>query len=112
MTKFRVKKMQNDYSEEIVVFHDDEKISRAIITLLESNIGYSIDLYRTLAIRQLENLTFAVSHEKYNAEMRKDFFDYEKIFTDAKEATEFFLQKRVEYELGSDFEMEISSNNN
>ncbi|MEK7724415.1 MAG: hypothetical protein AAB336_08725 [Acidobacteriota bacterium] len=104
--------MQNDNSKEIVVFHNDEKISQAIISLLESNIGYSVDLYQTLVIRQLDDLTFAVSHEKYIAETRKYVFDYEKIFMDAKEATEFFLQKRVEYELGSDFEMEISSNKN
>ncbi len=98
--------MQNDNLKEIVIFHNDEKISQAIITLMESNIGYSVKCGGLLLIRHLDDLTFAVSHEKYNLETRKCEFDFEKIFEDAKEATEFFLQKRIEYELGADFEIE------
>ena len=98
--------MQDENSKELIVFHDDEKISQAITTLLESNIGYSIDCDAMLVIRQLDDLSFAVSHEKHNPETHKFDFDFEKIFTDAKEATKFFIQKRVEYELGADFEAE------
>lgn len=99
--------MQDEKPKEIIIFHNDGKISQSIITLLESNIGYSVDFFgKTLCIRQLDDLSFAVSHEKYNLETRKFDFDFEKIFEDAKEATEFFLQKRVEYELGADFEIE------
>lgn len=105
--------MQDQNLKEIVVFHDDAEISQAIITLLESNIGYSIDFYGgILCIRQLDDLTFAVSHQKFNAETKGHVFDYEKIFVDAKEATEFFLEKRIEYRLGADFEVEISSDKN
>ncbi|HLM03529.1 MAG TPA: hypothetical protein VK400_20915 [Pyrinomonadaceae bacterium] len=94
-----------------MTFHNDEKISQAIVTLLESNIGYSVDFYgKILCIRQLDDLTFAVSHKKYDPETTRHVFDFERIFTDAKEATEFFLQKRLEYELGADFEIEKQPN--
>lgn len=93
--------------------HNDEKISEAIITLLESNVGYGIEFWgRTLEVSQLEDLTFLVTHERYNPETRKFDFDLEKIFTNAKEATHFFLQKRREYELGYDFEVEFSPDKN
>lgn len=99
--------MEEDNSKEVVIFHDDEKISKAIITLLESNIGYGIEFFGLeLHIRQLEDLTFAVGHEKYNTETRRTEFDFEKLFDNATEAIEFFLQKRREYELGYDFEIE------
>ncbi len=99
--------MQNENSKEIVIFHDDEKILQAIVTLLESNVGYGIEFFGfRLLIRQLEDLTFAVSHQKYNPETRQDIFDFEKIFVDVQEATNFFLQKRLEYEIGYDFEIE------
>lgn len=105
--------MQDQNLKEIVVYHDDAKISQAIITLLESNIGYSIDFYGgILCIRQLDDLTFAVTHQRFNVETKRHNFDYEKIFTDARKATEFFLQKRIEYKLGADFEVEISPDKN
>ena len=88
--------------------HNDNKISEAIITLLESNVGYGIEFFGgMLKLIQLEDLTFAISHEKFDAETKKFHFKFEKIFTDANEATHFFLQKRREYELGYDFESEI-----
>jgi hypothetical protein len=87
--------------------HKDNKISEAIITLLESNVGYSIDFFGgMLLIRQLEDLTFAVSHEKYNPKKEAFIFQFEKLFKDSVTATKFFLQKRREYELGYDFEVE------
>ncbi len=98
--------MQNDISKETVIFHDDAKILEAIVILLQSNVSYGIEFFGfILHIMQLEDLTFAVSHQKYNTETRKSDFDFENIFTDAKKATEFFLQKRREYELGYDFEI-------
>lgn len=100
-------------SKEIVIFHDDAKISQAIIILLQSNVGYGIEFFGfALHIQQLDNLDFAVSRKKYDPETRRDEFDFEKIFTDAKEATEFFLLKRREYELGYDFESEYVSEAN
>lgn len=97
-------------SKEIVIFHNDAKIAQAIITLLQSNVGYGIEFFGfALHIRQLESLEFAVSREKYNPETQRDEFDFEKIFTDVREATEFFLQKRREYQLGYDFEVEYLS---
>lgn len=101
--------MQSENQKEVIIFHDDKKISQAIITLMESNIGYSVNCDGLLLIRHLDDLTFAVSHEKYNLETRKCEFNFEKIFEDAKEATKYFLQKRVEYELGADFEIEPES---
>jgi hypothetical protein len=87
--------------------HHDDKISEAIITLLSSNVGYSIEFFgRMFVICQLEDLTFAVRHQKFNSELKKFEFDFEKIFTDVKEATNFFLRKRREFEIGYDFEIE------
>ena len=100
--------MQDENSKEIVIFHDDEKISKAIFTLLESNVGYGIEFFGLeLHIRQLDDLTFAVGHQKCNPETQKTEFDFELIFDNATEATKFFLQKRKEYELGYDFEIEL-----
>lgn len=92
--------------------HDDEKILNAIVTLLESNVGYGIEFFGVLTLNQLEDLSYAVSHKKYEAETRVYVFDFEEIFIDAKEAAEFFLQKRREYELGYDFEVESTSESN
>ncbi|MDQ3798731.1 MAG: hypothetical protein M3384_04720 [Acidobacteriota bacterium] len=87
--------------------HDDEKISEAIITLLNSNVGYAIAIFGgTLRLKQLEDLSFAVSREEFNPTTNKFDFDFEEIFSDAGEAAEFFLKKRREYELGFDFEVE------
>lgn len=87
--------------------HDDEKIAEAILTLLESNVGYGIEFFGLmLSVRQLDDLTFAVSHEKFNPEIKDFEFDFEKLFENAREATEFFLKLRREYQLGYDFERE------
>jgi len=92
--------------------HNDNEISKAIVTLLESNVGYGIEFFGgILSLYQLEDLTYVVGYKKYNSETQELDFDFEQIFTDAKEATSFFLQKRREYELGFDFEIEDLSKN-
>ncbi|MCD9186003.1 MAG: hypothetical protein LUM44_06200 [Pyrinomonadaceae bacterium] len=100
-------------SKEVLIFHDDAKIAQAIVTLLQSNVGYGIEFFGfTLPLRHLDNLDFAVSRKKYDPETQRDDLDFEKIFTDGKEAADFFLRKRREYELRFDFEAEYLSETN
>lgn len=45
----------------------DEKITQALVTLLESNIGYGIDFFGgMLKLYQLEDTRFSVNHFCYN----------------------------------------------
>lgn len=86
---------------------DEEKMLNAIVTLLEFNVGYGVEFFGLqLHIRQLEDLSFAVSHKKYDIETKEHVFNFEKLFDDVTEAAEFFLQKRREFEIGYDFEVE------
>ena len=83
----------------------DEKVINALVVLLESNVGYGISMYSDLLqLYQLEDLRFAVNRYEHNPESRKSKWVYEELFDDAREAVEFFEQKRREYELGFDIE--------
>jgi len=83
----------------------DEKVVEALVTLLESNVGYSISLFESLQLHQLEDMKFAVNRYEHNpAKPGKVKWIYEKLFEDAREAVEFFEQERRKYELGFDIE--------
>lgn len=85
----------------------NKKVEDALVTLLESNVGYNVDLFCFLTLRHLEDGTFAVSRHEYDeAHPSQLRFMYEEIFEDARKAVEFFEEKRREYELGYDFERE------
>ena len=58
-----------------------------------------------LQLYQLHDQRFAVVRYEYDAEdTSKSKWIYEELFDDAREAVEFFEQKRREYELGDDIE--------
>jgi hypothetical protein len=83
----------------------DEKVINALVILLESNVGYQINMVSDLLqLYQLEDLRFAVNRYEYDTESRKTKWVYEELFNDAREAVEFFEQKHREYELGFDIE--------
>ena len=83
----------------------DEKVINALVILLESNVGYQVSMFSDLLqLYQLEDLRFAVNRYEYDAESRKSKWVYEELFDVAREAVEFFEQKRREYELGFDIE--------
>ena len=83
----------------------DEKVIDALVILLESNVGYGISLFADLLkLYQLEDLRFAVNRYEHDTESHKSKWVYEELFNDAREAVEFFEQKRREYELGFDIE--------
>jgi hypothetical protein len=81
-----------------MTFNDDDRRDVIYITqLLERRIGYEIDLFAMLYVRELENGKFAVG-----TEVRED----ERLFSDPREAAELFVKKRRERQLGFDFEAE------
>ncbi len=82
----------------------NEKVINALVNILESKVGYQISLFGLLKIYQLEDMRFAVNHYEYDAEGHQFNWVYEELFEDAREAVEFFEQKRREYELGFDIE--------
>ena len=83
----------------------DEKVIAALVTLLESNVGYQVGFFGgMLDMYQLEDGRFVVNRKHYDSESRVTTWEYEEIFEDAREATEFFEQKRREHELGFDIE--------
>ena len=77
----------------------------AMVTLLESNVGYGIELFQMLSIYQLEDLTFAVNYEKYVESTANLEHQYERIFTSAREAVAFFCEEREKHRLGFDYEV-------
>lgn len=86
----------------------DEKVINALVILLESNVGYGINMFGDmLQLYQLEDLRFAVNRYNQDPESRKTKWVFEELFDDAREAVEFFEQKRREYELGFDIEGEL-----
>jgi hypothetical protein len=82
----------------------DEKVMEAMVTILESNVGYQISLVSDLLqLYQLHDLRFAVNRYEYDPENpSKSKWIYEELFDNARDAVEFFEQKRREYELGDD----------
>jgi hypothetical protein len=77
----------------------NEKIIDALVTLLESNVGYEITFFgRMLSIYQHEDGRFVVNGDKILQE---------EVFDNAHEAVEFFEQKRREHEIGFDIEDEL-----
>jgi len=72
---------------------NDEKIRLHISELLDSDIGFGINIF---SIRGLENGKFAVSLDLEE--------NWEKIFDESEEALDFFLKVRKEKKLGTDFE--------
>lgn len=89
-----------------MIIKQDEKVINSLVTLLESNVGYEISFCNNLLqLYQLEDLRFAVNRYEYDAENpSKSRWIYEELFDDAREAVEFFEQKRREYKLGFDIE--------
>lgn len=82
----------------------NQKIVEAMVTLLESGIGYSVSLVPELVVRPLHDGTFAVEREQYDEKSKNFHHVYEKIFQHPRAAVEFFEQERIKYELGDDFE--------
>lgn len=97
----------------MVTIERDEKVINALVTILESNIGYQINLAGgLLRLYQLHDLRFAVNRYEYNPENpERDKWVYEELFDDARQAVEFFEQKRREYELGDDIEAALMREN-
>lgn len=88
-----------------MIIERNETVINALVNLLESNVGYQISLVGLLQLYQLEDMRFAVNRYEHNAENPgRDKWIYEELFDDAREAVEFFEQKRREYELGFDIE--------
>ncbi len=91
-----------------MIIERDEKVINALETLLESNVGYQIGFFGgMLAVYQLEDGRFVVNRKDYNSESRVTTWAYEEIFENARDAAEFFEQKRREHELGFDIEGEL-----
>ena len=83
----------------------DEKVIDALVTLLESNVGYQIDFFGgLLSLYQLEDLRFSVNRYEHDAKSGRNKWIFEEIFENARDAVEFFEQKRRECELGFDIE--------
>ncbi len=80
---------------------DRKESETNLLNLITSEVGYEVDLFGTLYLRPLEDLTFAVGSD--DKERGKEY-DWEKCFTDPKEAVKFFEDKRREMGLGWDFE--------
>jgi hypothetical protein len=66
-----------------------------IAELLERRVGYEVDLFKMLYVRELENGEFAVGTEEAKDEL---------LFADATEAAKAFVKKRGERRLGFDHE--------
>jgi hypothetical protein len=81
----------------MTINENDERDVTNITQLLERRVGYEIDLFAMLYIRELENGQFAVG-----TEARED----ERLFSNPREAAELFVKKRRERRLGFDFEAE------
>jgi hypothetical protein len=89
----------------VLMIERNETVINALVNLLESNVGYQISLFGLLELYQLEDKRFAVNRYEHDTENQsKDKWIYEELFDDAREAVEFFEQKRREYELGFDIE--------
>ena len=67
-----------------------------ILNLLNSDIGFGINIFGILCIRGLENGKFAVSCDLGE--------EWEEVLDTSEEAVEFFLKVRKEKKLGTDFE--------
>lgn len=90
----------------------EDEIS-AIETLLNLRVGYGFEFFGGLiSLREQEdhNEIFVVEREKYVGpkEDSSDWFELEwsVSFRDAREAAEFFVNKRNELEIGIEFEGE------
>jgi len=70
-----------------------------LVAIVTSEAGYEIDLFATLYLRPLEDLTFAVGHNDDDKSK-----DWEKCFKDPMEAAKFFEETRKTMQLGYDFE--------
>lgn len=91
-----------------MLIENDEKVIEALVTLLESNIGYGIDLFGLLSLYQLEDGRFSVNRFVYDSETREFLHDFEELFENARQAVEFFEKKRQEYEVGFDIESKLN----
>ena len=69
----------------------------AIVNLLKSGIGIDINFFEIISVGEFEDHTFYV----YD----KDAGD-EWVFNSAEEAADYFIQLRMDKELGYDFELE------
>ena len=82
------------------------EVLKAMVTLLEAGVGYSISLHPELTLRSLDDSTFAVDHERHDQESGKHLHVYEKLFAKSQEAAVFFEQERRRLQLGDDIENE------
>ena len=89
------------------MIEQDQKIIDALVMLLDSDVGYEISFYGGMfSTYELEDGRFVVNRKDWI----KDYGDkylYEEIFDNAREAAEFFEQKRREHEFGFDIEREL-----
>lgn len=82
--------------------HQNEDIPKDLVLLLESNVGYGIDLFDLLKVYQLGDGRFAVN--RYEIKAGKNSHAEEQIYENAHEAVETFELWRKQYEIGFDFE--------
>ncbi len=82
----------------------DNKLASGIENVIKANIGVSIELFKTLYIRQLDDLQLAVGI----TDIYTDEIVWERVFDqdDMQKAIWFFIKKRNVLKLGFDYEAE------
>lgn len=82
--------------------HPDTELKQMMVELLETQIGFEINLFDCLSVMQMEDLRFAVYHQP---DMTKTLYEgTETLFESAEEAVDLFLKIRYEGAWGFDHE--------
>jgi len=84
---------------------NNRAIKKYLPKLIALDVGWCVNLFRFDYIRQLESGEYAVGREE---KMSEDDVLYEEVFPEdqVEQAVDFFIKKRIEHELGYDFEYE------
>lgn len=77
-----------------------------VVKVITHPAGYDLDLFGSMCVRPTDQGVWCVSWEE-NVEIEDCKFkveEIEKCFPTAREAAEFFVKKRIQDEIGIDFE--------